>query len=159
MTGPEVLLALVIAVGLVGVVVPFLPGSALIGAAIVVWAAVTGGGTAWGLAALGVVLLVAGAVVKYAVPGRRLQAAGVPTRTLVVGGAGAVVGFFVVPVIGLVLGFLAGVFLAEWQRLGDAARARSATWQAVRAVGLGLLIELCFGLLAAVVWAVGVVLT
>jgi uncharacterized protein YqgC (DUF456 family) len=152
-------LALVIAVGLVGVVVPFLPGTALVGAALLVWAAATGGGTAWGLAALGVALLATGAVVKYAVPGRRLQAAGVPTRTLVLGGAGAVVGFFVVPVVGLVLGFLAGVFLAEWQRLGDTRRARSATWQAVRAVGLGMLIELCFGLLAAVVWAVGVVLT
>jgi uncharacterized protein YqgC (DUF456 family) len=158
-TATEALLALVVALGLAGVVVPFLPGSALVGAAILVWALTTGGGAAWTVFGVAVALLVAGAVVKYVVPGRRLQAAGVPTSTLVVGGVLAVVGFFVVPVIGLVVGFLAGTFLAEWRRLADPAAARRSTWQAVRAVGLGIVVELCFGLAAAGVWVVGVFAT
>jgi uncharacterized protein YqgC (DUF456 family) len=157
-TGLEIVLALVIALGVVGVLVPFLPGSALVGGAVLLWAAVTGGATAWLLAAVALAVLVAGAVTKYAVPGRRLQAAGVPTRTLFLGGVVGVVGFFVVPVVGLVLGFLAGVFLAEWHRLGDPGRARTATGQAVRAVGVGMLIELGAALVAAAVWAVGVAL-
>ena len=155
----EVLVALAVAVGLAGVLVPFLPGSALVGAAVLLWAATTGGGTAWLVCAVAAALLVAGTAIKYVVPGRRLQSAGVPTRSLVVGGLVAVVGFFVVPVVGLVAGLLLGIHDAEWHRLRDPVAARRSTWQAVRAVGLGMLVELCFGLAAAAVWVVGVFAT
>jgi uncharacterized protein YqgC (DUF456 family) len=155
-TGTDLLVALAIAVGLVGVVVPLLPGSALVGAAVLVWALATGTGTGWVVFGVAAALLLAGTVVKYVVPGRRLRSAGVPTRSLVAGGVLAVVGFFVVPVVGLVAGFLLGVLLAEWHRLGQPVAARRATWQAVRAVGLGIAIELGAGLAATVVWVVGV---
>src|SRR5689334_18287408 len=105
MTGPEILVALAIAIGLVGMLVPVLPGSLLIGAAILVWALDRSGTTAWVVAALALGLLATGVAVKYVVPGRRLQRAGVPTGTLTVGAVLGVVGFFVVPVIGLPLGF------------------------------------------------------
>jgi uncharacterized protein YqgC (DUF456 family) len=152
------LVALAIAVGLVGILVPVLPGSLLVGAAVLVWAADLGGTTAWVVTTASLALLVAGVVVKYLVPGRRLQRAGVPTRTLLAGGALGVLGFFVVPVVGLPLGFVLGVYLSEWRRLGHAA-AWPATLHALKAVGLGILIELTFGVFAALTWAVGVVLT
>ena len=38
-----------------------------------------------------------------------------------------IVGFFVIPVVGLVIGFVVGVYLAEWYRLRDVARAWRAT--------------------------------
>jgi len=158
MTGLELVVAAVIAVGLVGVVVPVLPGSLLVAAAILVWATERGGTTAWVVLVVAFALLVAGAVVKYLVPGRRLQRAGVPTSTLVAGGVLGVVGFFVVPVVGLPLGFVLGVYLAQWQRVGHA-HAWPATVHALQAVGLGIVIELTFGILAAAAWAVGVVLT
>ena len=158
MSALEVLLALVIAVGLVGVLVPALPGSILVAAAVVVWAVAQADLTAWVVAVVALLLLVAGAVVKYLVPGRRLQRAGVPTRTLVAGGVVGVVGFFVVPVIGLPAGFVLGVYCSEWTRLGPR-DAWPATVRALQAVGLGILIELGFGILAALAWAVGVVLT
>jgi uncharacterized protein len=156
-SGLEVLVALAIAVGLVGILVPMLPGSLLVAAAIMVWAIDVASVTAWVVAAAGVALLAAGTVVKYLVPGRRLQRAGVPTSTLLAGGALGVVGFFVVPVVGLPLGFLLGVYLAQWHRVGQAA-AWPATVHAVKAVGLGIVIELGFGILAAATWVVGVVL-
>ena len=102
-------------------------------------------------------LIGVGAVVKYVVPGRRLQASGVPGRSLVVGGLAGVVGFFVVPVVGLLLGFVAGVYLSELARVG-AARARTTTVAALRAAGLAMLIELAAGLLAATTWLVAAVL-
>jgi uncharacterized protein len=163
MTGLEILVALAIAIGLVGVLVPVLPGSLLVGAAVLVWAAGHGGTTAWVVAAVALALLVAGLVVKYLVPGRRLQRAGVPTRTLLLGGVLGVVGFFVVPVVGLPLGFVLGIYLSEWHRLGGRGGAHRDAWpatvHALKAVGLGILIELAFGVLAAATWAVGVVLT
>jgi uncharacterized protein YqgC (DUF456 family) len=158
MTGLEFLVALAIAVGLAGVLVPVLPGPLLIAAAIAVWAAERGGVTAWTVLAVALGLLVTGAVVKYLVPGRRLERAGVARTTMLVGAVVGVVGFFVVPVVGLPLGFVLGVYLLEWRRVGHA-RAWPATLHALRAVGLGMAIELAFGLLAATTWAVGVVLT
>jgi uncharacterized protein YqgC (DUF456 family) len=158
MNGLEVLVALGIAVGLVGILVPVLPGSLLVAAAILVWALDGGSATSWLVAVASLALLAAGTVVKYLVPGRRLQRAGVPSRTLLAGGALGVVGFFVLPVVGLPVGFLLGVYLAQWHRLGRAA-AWPATVQALKAVGLGIVIELGFGILAAATWAVGVVLT
>lgn len=158
MTGLELLLALAIAIGLVGMLVPVLPGSLLVGAAVLVWALDRGSATAWAVTTVALGLLVAGAVVKYLVPGRRLQRAGVPSSTLLAGGVLGVVGFFLVPVVGLPLGFLLGVYLVEWRRLGHR-EAWPATVHALKAVGLGILIELGFGTLAAATWAVGVVLT
>jgi uncharacterized protein YqgC (DUF456 family) len=156
---PEDLLAgLAIAVGIVGIVVPLLPGSLLVGGAIVAWAAYVGGATAWSLAGAAVAVLLVGAVVKYAVPGRNLRTQGVPGRTLAAGALFGIVGFFVVPVVGLVLGFVLGVYLSEVQRLGSRA-AWPATKHALRAVGLALLIEALAAVLAAGLWLTGAALT
>ena len=152
----DVLVGLAVAVGLVGIVVPVLPGTLLVLAAVLVWALEDGTATGWTVLAAVAVLLAAGAVVKYVVPGRRLASAGVPTRTVLAGGVLGVVGFFVVPVLGLPLGFVLGVYLSEAQRLGRRSAGRS-TVTALRAVGLSILIELSAGLLAALVWLVGVV--
>jgi hypothetical protein len=69
-----------------------------------------------------------------------------------------VVGFFVIPVVGFVIGFVLGVYVAELRRVGRSAAGRS-TWHALKAVGLSVLIELVAALLAAGVFAVGVVAT
>jgi uncharacterized protein len=153
----DLLTGLAIAVGLVGVVVPVLPGSVLVLAAILVWAMVASTTTGWVVLALATVLLAAGGVVKYAVPGRRLKAEGIPARTLLAGAVLGVVGFFVVPVLGLFVGFVLGVYLAELQRVGSEL-AWSSTRSALRAVGVSVLIELAAGLLAALTWLVGAVL-
>jgi uncharacterized protein YqgC (DUF456 family) len=157
-TVPGVVASLGILLGLAGIIVPVLPGSILIGAAIVGWAVFTGGAAAWAAAGIAVVLLVIGAVVKFAVPHRRLQDVGVPTSTIVIGGMLGIVGFFAIPVVGLFLGFVGGVWLAEARRLG-VRNARPSTKSAIGAVGLSILIELAFGLSATAAFLVGVVLS
>ncbi len=154
----EVLVGLAVLVGLVGIVVPVLPGSVLILGAVLVWSVGQGDATAWVVFALVTTLLVIGAVVKYAVPGRRLKATGVPRRTLLLGAALGLVGFFVVPVVGLAIGFVLGVYLAEADRVGRD-QAWPSTKHALKAVGLSVLIELVAGLLAALTWFVGALLT
>jgi hypothetical protein len=64
----------------------------------------------------------------------------------------AAVGFFVIPVIGVFVGFPLGVYLAERRRLGQHTYARSSTEAALRAIGLSILIELCATTLAAGIW-------
>lgn len=158
MTLVEVVCALVIAVGLAGIVVPVIPGVILIGAAVVVWAVDTGGALAWGLAAGAIAVLALGFVVKYSVPHRRLKEAGVPRRTIVVGALLGVVGFFVIPVLGLFVGFVGGVWLAESGRLGSG-QAWPSTKTALKATGLSILIELASGLIATAIFIVGVATT
>ena len=158
MTGTELLVGLVILVGLVGVVVPLLPGTLLVAGAVVVWALDERSATAWVCTAVALALLAVGVVVKYAVPGKRLKSSGVPTSTLLLGGLLGIVGFFVVPVVGLFLGFVLGVYVAEVRRLGSQ-RAWPATRAALAAVGLSVLLELVAALLAAVVWLGGAVAT
>lgn len=158
MTATELLVGLVILVGVVGVVVPALPGTLLVAGAVVVWALDQPSTTTWVVTGLALAVLAAGAVVKYAVPGRRLKDSGVPATTLLLGAVLAVVGFFVVPVVGAVLGFVLGVWLAEGRRVG-ARQAWPSTKAALTAVGLSVLIELVAAVLAAVVWLVGAVAT
>lgn len=150
----ELLVGLVILVGLVGIVVPVLPGSILILGAVLVWTVSDGSGTAWTVFALATTLLVAGAIVKYVIPGRGLRASGVPNRTIMFGGLLGIVGFFVVPVIGLVIGFVLGVYLSEVRRVGRHL-AWPSTVAAMKAVGLSIFVELVAGFLAAGVWTVG----
>ena len=144
-------------VGLFGIVVPVLPGTLLVALAIGIWAGEDGSMSAWVVFALAFACLLAGAVVKYAVPGRRLKAA-VPTSTLLVGGLGAVVGFFVIPVVGALVGFPVGVYVAERRRVG-ANGAWSSTVAALKAVGASILVELAAAVAATLVWVVGLGLT
>ena len=67
----EVLVAVAIAVGIAGVIVPVLPGTLLVLGAVLVWALDVGTSGAWVVFSLCTVLLAGGAVVKYLVPGRR----------------------------------------------------------------------------------------
>ena len=154
----EALVALAILGGLVGILVPILPGTMLILAAVLVWAISVGGGTAWTAFALAALVLVAGSVVKYAVPSRRLKTSGIPSSTTWLGVGLGIVGFFVIPVVGLFIGFVLGVYLAERRRVGNAA-AWPSTQEALRAVGVSILIELAAGVLATLVWVAGVVST
>ena len=158
MTLTEILVAVAIAVGVAGIIVPVLPGTVLVLGAILVWALEVGTTTAWLVLAVATTFLVLGTVVKYLLPGRRLKSSGVPNRTLVAGGLLAFVGFFAIPVVGMFIGFVLGVYAAERVRVG-AAGAWPSTRAALRAVGVSILIELVAVFLAVVTWVVGVVLT
>lgn len=150
---PETLIAaLLVAVGIVGILLPVLPGLILVLAGIAVWAVPRGDAVAWTVLGVAVAIVVVGSVAKYLLPGRRLREAGVPGRTIALGGVLGVIGFFVIPVVGLLLGFVLGVYLAELARLGDRARAWPSTRRALAAVGWSMVIELATGLLAAAVW-------
>jgi uncharacterized protein len=155
--GPGLLLiGLAILAGIVGILVPVLPGSLLVLGAILVWALVVSSTTGWAVLAAATVLIGVAQIVKYLVPGRRMRDAGVPGSTILVGAVVGIVGFFVVPIVGLFLGFPAGVYVAERRRLGPHHHAWESTKHALRALGLSILIELTAALLAAGIWLTAV---
>lgn len=155
----EILVGLVILVGLMGIVVPILPGVILIAAAVLVWAIVTATTTSWVIFAIVSGLLLISGVVKYAWPARRMREEGIPSRSILAGGLLGIVGFFMVPVIGLLLGFIAGTYAAEAQRLPEPGAAWKSTMHATKAVGLSILIELLGALLAVGTWLGAVLFT
>ncbi|MBX6357056.1 MAG: DUF456 domain-containing protein [Micromonosporaceae bacterium] len=154
------LCGLAILIGIVGVVVPVLPGLLLCWAGVLVWALLADAGWArWLVLGVASGVVVVGTVVKYAWPGRNLRRSGVPKRSLVAGGLLGLVGFFVVPVLGLFLGFLLGLWLAERLRLGGWRRAWPSAKNALTAVGLSVLVELAAGLTIGTVWVAGLLAT
>jgi uncharacterized protein YqgC (DUF456 family) len=157
-TSTELVVAVLLAIGIAGIVVPVIPGMLLILGGVLLWAADLNTPTAWIVFAVAATFLVLGTVVKYVVPGRRLKAAGVPRSTLAIAGLAGIVGFFVIPLVGLFIGFVLGMYAAERNRLGAEA-AGPATRTALKAVGLSILIELVAALLASATWVVGVLVT
>jgi uncharacterized protein len=148
---------LAIAVGLVGIVVPVLPGGLLVFAAIAVWAIVEHTAVAWVTLGVAAALFVTAEVVKYLWPMRRMRAADVRTWSLVAGGVLGIIGFFVIPVLGLLLGFVVGVYLAELSLRRDSRRAWVSTVHALKGVALSVGVELTGALLATVAWVMGLV--
>ena len=154
------LIGLVMLVGLVGVVVPVLPGTALVLAAGVAWATlvVDDGTGRWVVVGIMTALFVAGLVLKVALPGRRMSGE-LPRSTLLLTGVGAAVGVVVLPPLGLLLGAVVGTYVAEARRLGPGAPARASTLRVLKAIGLGVLAELTAALLMIATWLVGLALT
>jgi uncharacterized protein YqgC (DUF456 family) len=147
------LVGFVMLLGLGGVLVPGVPGPWLVWAAVLWWAlqdrtelagVVLGGTTG---------ILLAAQAVRWQLPPRRRRAAGGLGHWLAVrAGAGALIGFCVLPVIGAVPGFVCGILLAERLRLGGWGAARTATGAALRSGGWSVLTELFACLLIMGAW-------
>ncbi len=153
----DLLVGVAILVGLAGVLVPILPGLPIVWAAIAIWSLASDERARWIVLAFATAVLLAATVAQFLVPGRRMLEAGVPGRSVTVGALAGIVGFFVVPVVGLFLFFVAGVYLAERVRLGAEPGAWESTVHALEGVGLSILIELAGGLLAAAAWLAAVI--
>lgn len=148
-----IIAATLMAVGIAGLVVPALPGLLCVLGGVLVWALGHSGPTAWTVFAVACVIAGVGYVVQYLVPGRHLTRAGVPGRSSLAGVACGVVGFFLIPVVGLLIGFVVGVLFAELLRQRSFDHAWASTRVAVKAALLSVWIELLAALVIAIGWA------
>ncbi|MBE0010572.1 MULTISPECIES: DUF456 domain-containing protein [unclassified Arthrobacter] len=151
-----VLSGLLIVVGVAGVIVPILPGSILIIGSLLMWALVVSSTAGWVAFGVGAVLAVAGLLAGAVLTGRKLQQRQIPGRSVVVGLVTGVIGMFLIPVVGLFVGFAAGLFASEFARQRQFAPALSSSGAALKATGIGILVELGLALLAGSVWVIGV---
>ncbi len=146
------LVGLAMLAGLLGVLTPGLPGPLVCWAAVLWWATAVHTATAWYVLFGSAVVLAFGQVLKWLAPGHRLRDAGISRQTLFSSGVCAILAFFVLPVVGGVLGFVGGLYGQQRARLGSHAAAVAATRIAMRAVGLAVLAELFTCLLVAGAW-------
>ncbi|MDQ0687026.1 uncharacterized protein YqgC (DUF456 family) [Streptomyces achromogenes] len=146
------LVGVVVLLGLCGVLVPGVPGSWLVWAAILWWALEDPQPVAWAVLVGATVALFVSQVVRWSLPPRRLRASGATPRMAVYAGLGAFLGFFLIPVLGAVPGFMGGVYLCERLRLGRHGEARAALRRAMRSGGSSVLAELFTCLLIMGAW-------
>lgn len=149
----EILILVLMAIGVLGIVIPILPGLIIVLLGVLLYALGEQSQLGWWLFAVCVVIFLAGMLLQWAVPGQRMRRAGVQTSTLIIGVICAIVMAFVIPVVGLFVGFPLGIFLVSLARTRDRVEAWRATKHALRAVGTNILIELvtAFTIIAAFV--------
>ncbi|MFG2680928.1 DUF456 domain-containing protein [Streptomyces sp. NPDC048392] len=149
----DLLLAgLVILLGLCGVLLPGMPGSWLVWAGVAWWALKNPQPLSWAVLVGATVVLLLSRAVRWALPDRRRNRDRAMRRLMAYGGAGAVLGFVLIPVLGAVPGFMGGVYLAERLRLGRHGEAMASLRTALRAGGADLLAELFACLLITGAW-------
>ncbi|MGI9614760.1 MAG: DUF456 family protein [Acidimicrobiales bacterium] len=146
-------IGLVMVVGLAGTVVPVLPGLALL------WAAGLTYGFLVGFGPIGIGMLVAFTAIvglsvakSFILPRRMAEGSDVSLWSQLAAIAGAIVGFFVVPIIGVVLGALVGLFSAEWVKHRRVGPAWVGTKAVGKAFGLSALIDVGLGLVMFALW-------
>jgi uncharacterized protein YqgC (DUF456 family) len=146
------LVGVVILLGLVGVLVPGLPGSWLVWAAVLWWALSYPQTLSWAVLVGATAVLLLAQAIRWMLPPRRLRESGATTRMAVYAGGGAFLGFFLVPVVGAVPGFIGGIYLSERLRLGGHGGAKTSVRTAMRAGGWSVLTELFACLLIMGAW-------
>jgi uncharacterized protein YqgC (DUF456 family) len=151
-----VLCGVLIAVGLAGIVVPVLPGSVLIGASLLVWAIAVASPVGWIVLGIGAVALTAGMLSGSVLTGRTMKNRQIPAWSVLAGVVLGIVGFFVIPVVGLLVGFALGLFLSELARQRSFRAASSSSVAALKAIGLGVVVEFGFAAVAGGSWILGV---
>lgn len=147
--------ALGILAGLVGTFVPVLPGLVVVLVAAAATLLLQGTGPlAWTVVVLLAALALVGSLLSTVLPARRAARGGAPASTLWLAGLGAVVGFFVLPVLGLLVGGVLGLLLAEQRRLGQWAPAWASSRGVLAAYGIGVLLEVAVGVVMGLLWLV-----
>lgn len=153
------LCAILLVVGTIGIVVPVIPGLFIVLLAVLFWAFSTGGTTAWIIFGIAAVVWVVGVVAQFLIPGKKLKAQGIGLGTLTLAVVAAIIGFFVIPVIGAFVGFVLAIYLVEMTRSRDSSAAWTRTKLALRAILHSMGIELITAFVIAALFVVGVLIT
>jgi uncharacterized protein YqgC (DUF456 family) len=149
-----VLAGLAMVVGLAGTVVPVLPGLVVIWSAGLVYGLLVG----FGPVGIGVMIIFTGIIglsvaKSFILPRRMAEGSDVSVWSQLTAVAGAIIGFFVVPVVGVVLGALVGLFFAELVKHQRIEPAWAGTKAVAKAFGLSALVDLGLGLVMFALWA------
>jgi uncharacterized protein len=148
-----ILIALLMAAGLLGTIIPLIPGLPIVwGAALIYGLSAGFDGTGWVAFAIITMLAVGGMIAGVVLPHRQLSAGGAPRSTVVAAVVGGIAGFFLLPVVGLPIGAAAAAYLAERARTDDHRTAWAGTKNLIKGFGIGILVELAAGMAMVAAW-------
>lgn len=152
------LAAVLMVVGMIGTVVPGIPGLGLVWAGALVYGIFEGFGP-FGTAAFVVISVIAvlGSIATYVLPAKRAGDAGAHRNSIVLGVVLAVVGAFVIPVIGLFVGGVGGIYLGERSRQASHEVAWRSTMATLIGFGIGALVEILSAAVCIAIWIAWVI--
>jgi uncharacterized protein YqgC (DUF456 family) len=153
----SIVAGILLAVAAFGTIVPVLPGSPIAFVTLIAWGWLLGSAASWTTAIIGMILCALGFSASALLAGRKLKQQQIPRRSIVVAVLAGIVGMFAIPFVGLFVGFAAGLFLTEYVRRGDARAALGSSGEALKAIGLGMLVEFGLVALAGSVWMIGLI--
>jgi uncharacterized protein YqgC (DUF456 family) len=139
------------------IIVTVVAGVLLALVTLIAWGWVLGSAASWTAAGIGAVLVCVGWSASALLTGRKLKREKIPRRSILVAVLAGIVGMFVIPLFGLLIGFAAGLFVSEYVRVGDSRTALRSSLEALKATGLGMLVEFAMVALAGSVWTIGVI--
>jgi uncharacterized protein len=151
------LAGILLVVAAAGTVYPVLPGSPIAIVTLLVWALVIGSWPAWAAAVVGSLICAAGWSAGALLTGRKLKQLEVPAWSVAIAAVAGLAGMFLIPVVGIFVGFAVGLLLIEALRHGDLRHALRSSVQTLKAMGTGVLVEFLLLCVAASVWTVGVI--
>jgi len=155
----EIVIGLVMAIGLVGTIVPVVPGVTLVWGAGLAWAILDGADLIhWSLLAIMTIFFVAAHVLSIYIPSKTTSGPKNPKWTFLFASLCAIVGFFIVPIIGVPLGFAIGVFIRQLIASREFHLALKATGNTLKALGVVVLIQCGCAIAIAATWALGLFL-
>lgn len=148
-----VVAGVIIAIGVMGTILPILPGILLAFSGVFLYGVLTGwDAVAISITGLAAAVAAAGVVLGVRIPAKATGAV-VGRRSLQAGMIGGFIGFFAIPVIGLALGWLVGVFVSE-ARVSDLGAARKSTISIVRSFGKSVIVQFGLAMAMALLWGV-----
>ena len=152
-----VIAGILLAVAALGTIIPVLPGSLLAVGTLLAWGWIIGSPATWWAAGIGMAIALAGWSASTVLTGRNLKQQLIPRGSVFLAIVLAIVGMFLIPVVGLFLGFGVGLLAGEYARRKNLPEALRASGSALKAMGLGMLVEFGCAALASSVWMIGVI--
>lgn len=141
--------------GLIGTVVPMIPGSLLIWVAVLVYVLVNGMASVGWLAFIFITLLaVATGTADLWMPLLGAKKVGASLRAMVYGTIGAIIGTFFAPLLGTLIGYAGGILLGEYQKRGDWNEAFKVSLGGLAGWGLATAVQLGGGILILLIFAI-----
>lgn len=152
-----VIAGILLAVAVLGTIIPVLPGSLLAVGALLAWGWILGSSASWWAAGIGMAIALAGWSASTVLAGRELKQQLIPRGSILLAVVLAIIGMFLIPVVGLFLGFGIGLLAGEYSRRRNLPKAVRASASVLRAMGVGMLAEFGCAALASSLWMIGVI--
>ena len=153
-----IIAAILMLVAIFGTIFPIVPGSPVAIITMIAWAWIIDSSASWSTGVVAAALALVGMSASLVLTGRTMRRERIPSTPILIATAAAIVGLFVIPFLGLFVGFAVGLFGAEYYRRRDLAAAARSSLQAMKAMGWGMLIECGCAILAFGVFGLGVLI-
>lgn len=153
----SIIAGLLLIVSAFGTIFPVLPGSLLALGTLLAWGWLLGTAASWWTAGIAMVLVFIGWSASAVLTGKKLKEHQVPKGSILVAIVGAIIGAFLIPVVGLFVGFAVGLLIGESARHRNLGPAVGSSLAALKAMGIGIVVELGCVLLASSIWVIGMI--